>query len=151
MRRLIILLFVLVGAATASYAMDGCQQEKLSPAEFRAKQEAFITKNAGLTVEEAKRFFPLYFELQDKKRELNDQMWKLMHQGREGQLAEQRFDEILTEVYDLRIRSSQLEKEYYMKFKGVLSSQKIYNVQRAETHFHRDLVRGVHRNNKGKK
>lgn len=48
-------------------AADGCNQ-RLSPAEFRARQKAYITEKAGLTKEEAARFFPLYFELQDKKK-----------------------------------------------------------------------------------
>lgn len=43
------------------------QKNKLSKEEFRARQEAFITENAQLTPKEAKEFFPLYFELQDKK------------------------------------------------------------------------------------
>ena len=40
------------------------QKNKLSKEEFRARQEAFITENAKLTQQEAKEFFPLYFELE---------------------------------------------------------------------------------------
>lgn len=71
MKKLIVLLVMMCGLAPVLRAADGCNQ-RLSPAEFRAKQKAYITEKAGLTKEEAVKFFPLYFELQDKKKEQND-------------------------------------------------------------------------------
>ena len=44
------------------------QKKMMSQEEFRKQQQMFLTERAGLTPEEAKNFFPLYFELQDKKR-----------------------------------------------------------------------------------
>lgn len=35
--------------------------------EFRARQEAYLTQKAEITQEEATKFFPIYFELQDRK------------------------------------------------------------------------------------
>ena len=49
----------------------------MSPDEFRAKQKAYITEKAGLTKEEAAKFFPVYFEVQDRKKQLNDEAWNL--------------------------------------------------------------------------
>ena len=43
------------------------QKKMMSQEEFRKQQQMFLTERAGLTPEEAKNFFPLYFELQDKK------------------------------------------------------------------------------------
>ena len=74
MKKLIVLLIMMCGFAPVLWAADGCQQH-LSPTEFRAKQQAYITEKAGLTKEEAAKFFPLYFELQDKKKEQNDKAW----------------------------------------------------------------------------
>ena len=65
MKKLIVLLVMMCSLAPVLRAADGCNQ-RLSPAEFRARQKAYITEKAGLTKEEAARFFPLYFELQDK-------------------------------------------------------------------------------------
>ena len=69
MKKLIVLLVMMCSLAPVLRAADGCNQ-RLSPAEFRARQKAYITEKAGLTKEEAARFFPLYFELQDKKKDL---------------------------------------------------------------------------------
>ena len=78
MKRLIILLFIICGFSPLIWAGDGCNQERLSPEEFRAKQKAFIIEKAGMPKEEAAKFFPVYFELQDKKKALNDKAWGLI-------------------------------------------------------------------------
>lgn len=66
MKKLIILLIIVCSCIPALNAM-GDPNQHLSPEEFRAKQRAFITEKAGLTKEEAAKFFPVYFELQDRK------------------------------------------------------------------------------------
>ncbi len=117
----------------------------LSPDEFRAKQKAFIIEKAGLTNEEAAKFFPLYFELQDRKKQLNDEAWALLRKGKDEETTEARYREILEGVYDARIASDRLDKTYFDKFKKILSYKKIYLVQRAEMRFHRELLRGMHK------
>lgn len=142
MKRLIILLFILIGGTALSFAYDGCHQH-LSPDEFRTKQKAFISEKAELTDKEAEKFFPIYFELQDKKKELSDKAWKLMRKSKDEKLTDAQYEEILLKVYDLRIKSDELEKNYYARFKKVLSPKKIYYVQRAEMRFHREILKGV--------
>ena len=58
MKKLIILLIIVCGFTPALRAM-GSPNQHLSPKEFRAKQQAFITEKAGLTQEEAAKFFPV--------------------------------------------------------------------------------------------
>lgn len=143
MKKVIILLCILIGGISTLKAMDGCNQH-LTPEEFRAKQQAYITEKAELTAAEATMFFPAYFELADKKKELNEKVWKLMHKGKEEKTTDEEYEKIILEVYDLRIESDKLEKSYYEKFKKVLSPKKIYMVQRAEARFQRELLKGIH-------
>lgn len=140
MKRIILLLTILIGGISLIHAYDGYLQH-LSPEQFRQKQKEFITEKAGLTAQEAEKFFPLYFELQDKKKDMNDQAWKLLHPGKNKNLTEAEYEKNMLKVYDLRIESAQLEKTYFTKFKSILSAQKIYEVQKAETRFHRELVK----------
>lgn len=140
MKRLLILLFILVGGTTLSFAYDGYHQH-LSPDEFRAKQKAFISEKAGLTAEEADKFFPLYFELQGKKKEVNDKAWNLLRKGKDDKMTDAQYEEIILRVYDLRIESDKLDKVYYEKYKKVLSPKKIFHVQRAESRFHREMLK----------
>ena len=105
MKKLIVLLIMMCGFAPVLWAADGCQQH-LSPTEFRAKQQAYITEKAGLTKEEAAKFFPLYFELQDKKKEQNDKAWNLIRQGKDEKTTEAQYDAIMEGVYDARERDA---------------------------------------------
>ena len=143
MKRVLIWIVVLAFAPLV-WATGGCDQ-RLSKEEFRARQQAYITEKAGLTAAEAEDFFPLYFELQDRKHQLNDEAWKLMREGKKEGVTEARYDEIMESVYDARIAADRLEKSYYGKFKKILSSKKIYLVQQAEMRFHRELLRQVGR------
>jgi len=147
MKKLIILLIIVCGFTPALRAV-GSPNQHLSPKEFRAKQQAFITEKAGLTQEEAAKFFPVYFELQDRKKQLNDEAWKLLRSGKDEKTTDTQYGEILEGVYDARIASDRLDKTYFEKFKKILSCKKIYLVQRAEMRFHRELLKGV-RDNKG--
>ena len=150
MKTLIVLLIMMCGFAPVLWAADGCQQH-LSPTEFRAKQQAYITEKAGLTKEEAAKFFPLYFELQDKKKEQNDKAWNLIRQGKDEKTTEVQYDAIMEGVYDARIASDRLDKTYFVRFKKILSAKKLYLVQKAEMRFHRELLKGMrHNDNKGK-
>ena len=148
MKRLIILLFIICGFTPLLWAMDGCNQQRLSPEEFRAKQKAFIIEKAGLNKEEAAKFFPVYFELQDKKKALNDKAWGLLRKGKDDKTTEAQYAEILKGVYDARSASDKLERDYYEKFKKILSNKKIYMVQKAEMRFPRELLKNAKRKDK---
>ena len=148
MKRLIILLFIICGFTPLLWAMDGCNQQRLSPEEFRAKQKSFIIEKAGLNKEEAAKFFPVYFELQDKKKALNDKAWGLLRKGKDDKTTEAQYAEILKGVYDARSASDKLERDYYEKFKKILSNKKIYMVQKAEMRFHRELLKSANRKDK---
>lgn len=142
MKKLITLLCIICGCAAFAGATQGPDQH-LSPEQFQAKKKSYIMEKAGLTKEEAAKFFPVYFELQDRKKQLNDKAWKLIHQGRDEQTTEAQYEEILEGVYDARIASDRLDKTYFEKFKKILPAKKIYLVQQAEMRFHRELLKGM--------
>lgn len=135
---------IVLGCTPLLHAIHGCNQH-LTQTEFRAKQKIFITEKAELTNEEATKFFPMYFELQDKKKELTDKAWTLLKKGKSDQTTEAQYNDILEGVYDARIASDKLEKIYFERFKKILSCKKIYMIQKAEMRFHRELLKGVNR------
>lgn len=148
MRKLIALFVLLCGFMPVLMAADGCDQH-LSPEEFRAKQKAFITEQAGLTPKEADKFFPVYFELQDKKKKLNDESWSMMRKGKDDKTTEAQYEEIIERVCDNRIAADRLDKSYMDRFKKIISCKKLYLVQRAEMRFHREMLKGMHRKGGG--
>ena len=143
MKRLIILLSIMMLGATVQLKATNGSQPRMNIKEFRAKQQAFITEKAKLTREEAEKFFPVYFELQDKKKHLNDEAWKLMRKGKDEKTTEEQYGQILESISKSRLSSAQLEQVYLEKFKKILPCKKIYLVQRAEMRFHRELLKGM--------
>lgn len=149
MKKLIALLVLLCGFMSLLWAADGCEQH-LSREEFRTKQKAYIIEQAKLTKEEAAKFFPIYFELQDKKKKLNDESWNLMRKGKDDKTTEAQYKEINEKIAENRIAADQLDRTYLGKFNKILSSKKIFLVQRAEMRFHREMIKGMHRKGESK-
>ncbi len=128
--------------ALTAFSMGAvAQQPKFSKKDFRAQQEAFITCQASLTTQEAKLFFPLYFELQDKKEAYNRKAWDSMKKGNEDGLTEAEYNDIITGTIQSRIATDKLDLEYLKKYKKFLSAKKIFDIQRAEMKFHRELLK----------
>ncbi len=147
--RLAILLIVL----SISISMQAQDKKKpgFSKEEFRARQEAFLTEKAELTKEEAIKFFPIYFELQDRKKAVNDEGWKQVRKGKDPKTTEAEYAEIVDNIVKARIQSDKLDLEYLQKFKKILSAKKIYKLQRAEMKFHRNILKIMHQPQKDNK
>lgn len=122
------------------------QKPRMSREEFRQCQEKYIKEQTGLTQQEAQQFFLLYFELQDKKDAINRQAWAQMRKGKEENLSEAEYNKIVEEIIKARISCDQLDLEYLHKYQKFLSSKQIFNIQRAEMKFHRELLK-PHRKN----
>ena len=63
--------------------------------------------------------------------------------------TESQYEEINEKVANNRIAADQLDKTYLSKFKKILSSKKIFLVQRAEMRFHREMIKGMNRKGGG--
>lgn len=118
-------------------------QKPLSKEEFRERQQGFLIRQAGLTPEEAGKFFPLYFELQDKKENYNREAWHKLRKGKESNTTETEYARIVEDVIKTRITVDELELEYVKKYKRFLSAKKIYEIQKAEMRFHRELLKSA--------
>ena len=117
------------------------KQERYSEEEFRAKKEAYITRKAELTPEEAEKIFPLYYELQDRKSENNKRAWTNGRKGKEPGTTEAQYEDILNDFLDTNKANNQLDKEYLKKFQKVLSNKKIYLILKAEISFNRHMLK----------
>ena len=142
MKKVFLLITVLVSLLSFSCVDVATAQERLSREQFKIKQQTYLMEKAGLTVEESAKFFPIYFELQDKKTEINNSYWKVFQNIKPGETTEAQYKEILTTIYDTRIRIDKLEQSYSEKFLKIISAEKLCKIFMAETNFHRDLMIG---------
>lgn len=116
---------------------------RLSREEFQKRHEAYLTRYAELTTEEAAKFFPIYNELQQKKSEYSEQSRKLLHESGKQNLDENRYKEILEGLSANALAEESLERTYLDLFKKVISYKKIFKIKEAESRFRQDLVRGM--------
>ena len=119
--------------------------QKKSPnteAQFRAKKQAYMVKKAELTPEESEKFFPLYFEFLDKKKQINQEAWKeVRKKGNEFELTEAEYEKITEQFFDNQETIAKLEKEYIKKYREFLSAKKVYMIYYAEQKFSRNMLK----------
>ncbi len=147
LQRLTIALTALCFCLTLQAQQPGKQPKgpRFSKEEFRVRQEAYLTEKAELTKEEAAQFFPVYFELQDKKQALNHEGWQRMRKGKDPNTTEAEYEKMVEDILKTRIETDKLDLEYLARFKKILSAKKIYKLQHAEMKFSRDILKIMHR------
>jgi len=141
----ITLLLVSLCFLTVGSAQDKQGGRFMKPEEFKAKQQEFLTRRAELTEAEAAAFFPLYFELQGEKFELNGQLRRKTRELMADGLTEDEAAELLDETAEMKMKCDQLDKDYLPKFKAVLPASKLLKIQMAEEAFRRELLKDMQR------
>ena len=116
---------------------------QFSAAEYWQQQKAFFTEKAGLTEEESNAFFPLYNELQQKKRELSRETRHFMSEAAAAGASEEQSLKAIEAQAETNIKIAELEKEYLKKFKEVLPASKILKVQNAEEQFNSQILKDI--------
>lgn len=103
-----------------------------------AQRIGFITQRVSLTPEESQQFWPIYNQYTDK-----------MQQIRSSTKMEKTFDDMsdadvekmLMSQMDKESRVLDLRKEYYQKFKKVISVKKIAKLYKAEQDFKGEMLK----------
>ena len=152
MKKFIFASFLLLITTMTAGAQENNRKLHFSPEEFQAKQRAYITEKAELSPEEADAFFPLFFELQKKKFDLERGARKDFRKQRGEHMTEEECRNFVYKMADTKIEIAKLEREYTDKYLQVLPACKVRRVQHAEGSFQRDLMKKMmeHRNNKGR-
>lgn len=144
MKQKLLVLTILLSGISLAYAQE--KKPHFTKKEFRAKQQEYITRKAELTKEEADKFFVLYFELQDKKKKINDRMRNDMHNTRKKDFDEAGYGQIIDKMLDSRMESEKLERCYIQQYKKFLSDKKIFKILTAEMNFHKELLKSMKQN-----
>ena len=109
---------------------------------FEKSKQEFIIKEAGLTQEEADKFFPLNTELQKKKLELHRKHKEGVKHTQEAEnISDQEYEKLIQENINLKMKEAELDKEYSEKFNKLMSPQKLFKAQQAERTFMQEELR----------
>ena len=151
MKKFLLILVLVCCSATIAVAQPP-QKKVFSHEEYCNKQKEFITKHARLTPEEAEGFFPMFFELQKKKWEINRNARKQARKNEPGtKLTAEEYSKLVNEIADAKIEIAKLEKSYIEKYLKVIPANKILDVQRAEDRFQREMIKKMARGQQQKK
>lgn len=125
---------------------DDHNVQHFSPEEYRQRQQDFMIEKSGLTKEESDKFFPIYFELQQKKNEINAKSRQSVNTSSEhGQLTDEDYTRMIDNLADAKLQTAKLEKEYLEKFKKVVPASKLLRLQIAETQFGSEMIKEMQR------
>ena len=112
--------------------------------EFRLRMQDYITKEANLTQEEAKAFFPIYNEYKDKQRQIHMSIGKLKKNTPQDN-DEKAYEKCLMEMAELNAEMAGLDSVYYKKICKAISAQKFFKILNIEDRMHRKMLQNYNK------
>ena len=112
--------------------------------EFRQRMQGFITKEASLTEEEAKAFFPIYNEYKDKQRQIHMSINKLK-KNTPNSNDEKAYEKCLMEMAELNAEMAGLDSVYYKKICKAISAEKFFKILNIEDRMHRKMLQNYNK------
>jgi hypothetical protein len=112
------------------------QNRKMNMEDFEKRKMEFVKKEAGLTQNEANKYFPLSTELTKKKFDLHKRHRDKVQRIKDNSnISDAEYRRMLEDDVDVKIKEAALDKEYSAKFKKVLAPEKLFKAQQAERIF----------------
>jgi hypothetical protein len=109
--------------------------------EFWERRNSFIIAEIGISTDDAAKFIPLENEFKQKMLEVGRDCRTLSRESQNKQkMSDAEYMKLIDCYLDTRNKEVQLEKEYFERFKRILSPEKIYKYQEADAKFSRELV-----------
>ena len=136
---LMTLLFILCSLPIMAQGKEG-GHPRFNPEDFRAKMDAYVAQKAGLTTQEADKFFPIYHEMKTKQMEINHKIHKLKKPEQGNSSSDKDYSKTISEITSLNIELAKLESTYYSKLCKVVPAKKVYAAMIAEDAFHREML-----------
>ncbi|TGE18926.1 periplasmic heavy metal sensor [Hymenobacter elongatus] len=138
--RNVLVVLLLVAVHSVGHAQGGRRQGRLS--QLENAKIAYLTDKIVLTQDQAQRFWPVYNEFSDKRRDLARRMRQLRTESPDA-LSDQQIKENLTQALTLRQNEVHLEKEYFDKFQKVLTIRQVGKLFIAEREFTKEVLKRV--------
>lgn len=105
---------------------------------------AYISEKLGLTPEQAEKFWPVYREFSDKRKDIRQEFVearKSIKHDNNADLAKQ--EELVKLGLTLKQRELDLEKTYSDRLLKVISAQQMLNLRKAEGDFQRIILEQI--------
>ena len=121
--------------------MERGRGEGFDPQKVRQEAERFITIQAGLTPQEANRFFPLFHELKRQHRDIRGKMRRAMERAESASLTNRDASRIMAEIKRLKRQEVELDDQAYTRFERILPPHKLLKVMHADQELRKKMFR----------
>lgn len=143
-KTLFLSLILLICSAIPSQA----QQKKVNKdrskwnQEFRDFKLKFISQEIGLQENQKKRFNDLYAQMEKEKENVRKKTRQLEKTIKNNAKAtDAQYEAVAIAITDAQINNAQIEKNYYTKFKSILTPKQMYLMKKAERKFTHRLMK----------
>jgi hypothetical protein len=123
---------------TDRIAQDPAVQEKIKNLRI-----AYISDKLGLTPDQAEKFWPVYREFSDKRREIRQEFVDARKQIQIDNPDQAKQEELVKMGFALKQRELDLEKVYSERLLRVISAQQMLNLRKAEGDFQRIILEQI--------
>lgn len=135
---------LLLTSAMSAYGQrgPGGGEPPIDRKEAKALKIGIFTEVLSLTEEEAKKFWPVFNEFEEKKLAIREEMRGLNKEMQDGfdNLSDKELEEKLDRMLALRQQEVSLELEYMERYKKVLPIRKVALLPKAEMMYKRALI-----------
>ena len=130
---------ILILMATLTNVLAQPRKEKFNPEKFRADLEEFIAEEANLTKSEGKLLFPIFHEMKEKQRSLQETIFQLKRNTPSSNATDKDYSATIQKIKSLEVEKAELEELYYKKMCKTIPARKVFLVMKAEDKFHRKM------------
>ena len=139
MKKLYAIVFILFALTQFTFA-QGNRKEEIE--KFRKE---YFTRQLNLTADEAKKFWPIYNEMQAEMQKLHKEKRARMRNIREDfeSMTDAELEKAINDEMTNRQQELDLDKKYHERYKAILSIRKLALYYRAQEGFKRELLKQI--------
>ncbi|HEY9185139.1 MAG TPA: hypothetical protein VIM94_07425 [Salegentibacter sp.] len=135
----IIVLFLMFPALMQIQAQS--EEREAHREKIKALKTAYITQELSLSTKVAEKFWPIYNEYEDKKKDLHKREHMNMDLSNPECISEDQANGMLKEYLDIEKEEYVIKKELFQELKKIISAQDIIKLHKLEDEFHKKLIK----------
>lgn len=149
-KRLLYLLYFLIGFAPLSISAQGPPSRPEAREEIETMKIGFLTRRLSLSPEEAKVFWPVYNQYSDELRDLRESHRSRMRSAKDdGDVSNEEWEKLADAEIQFRQQELDIMKKFHVQFKKILPARKVAALYRSEEEFKRELIEKIRDGRKG--
>jgi predicted oxidoreductase len=115
-------------------------QDTESMNKIESARIALITQRLGLTPEQAEKFWPLYNEFIQKRKELQQGLQAERQKVDMNNLTEEQSQRLMDLAMEIKQRQLDLEKAYSQRMQLIITAQQVMALRKAEEDFRKMII-----------